>query len=113
MPVKNAVLLFALNHETWCQKWDLLPSSVETDHKKHLKLQLNKMNNHEEVQVPPTAQQSGSGAQNAGTASGSARSFRVPRYLPIPEKMVCQGDLTSNREFFKQHCRMTMKSQQV
>ena len=55
-----------------------------------------------EVQVPPTAQQSESGAQNAGTSSGSSSSFRTPRNLPIPEKMVCQGDLPSNWEFFKQ-----------
>ena len=60
------------------------------------------MSSHEEIQVPPTAQQSGSGAQNVGTASGSASPFRAPRNLPIPEKLVCQGDLTSNWEFFKQ-----------
>ena len=52
--------------------------------------------------MPPIVQQSGSGARNAGTASGSASSFRAPRNLPIPEKIVCQEHLISNWEFFKQ-----------
>ena len=61
------------------------------------------MSDQEAQEVQSTMQQNTSGAQsqNAGT-TGSASSFRTPRNLPIPEKMVCQGDLPSNWEFFKQ-----------
>lgn len=52
----------------------------------------------EAEQVPLTAQQSTSGAQNVGTMTGNANSFKK---LPSPKKMVCQDDLLPNWEFFK------------
>ena len=56
------------------------------------------MSAQEAGQEQSTAQQSMLGAQHVS----SANSFRTLQNLPIPEKKVCQGDLPSNWELFKQ-----------
>lgn len=73
---------------------------------------ISKLGVQETGQIPSEAQQSKSGAQNAGTATGSPNSFRTPQNLAIPQKMVYQGQvrLATLRSVMGRNCLQILKN---